>query len=395
MSIDIGVIPGHRSAVGTGQEELDLSTFCQDVFSSFPRSDQRRWGEVYVQGLVSVPGRKSIRRICEHVVGWRADQCLQQLVNQSPWEWEPVRTRLAELVSAAVEPRAWVVQEVVFPKNGDSSVGVAKQFAHSAGRLLNCQIGLAVFLADVDGSCPVNWRLLLPRCWDDDDRLRSRAHLPEHERHRSRWQQLLDAVDEMLGWDLSPAPIVVDAHQLPHVEQLLDGLEQRGLRYVVRVPENTPLGAVGGPTAREAVQEATRYGRMTLSRRPVMRSRGGSTRYIVMTQPASARYSGRQRWREERHLAAEIPAGRNQPRAIWLTNLQPAQLPELVGVIESGRRSTSDLSHLADNSGLRHFEGRSYRGWHHHVTLVSAAHAYTLLRRREEPTAAVLSRLHG
>ncbi|MFD1050963.1 transposase, partial [Kibdelosporangium lantanae] len=100
---------------------------------------------MYVNGLVSVPGRKSIRKIADLVVGWRAEQSLQQFVNQSTWKWEPVRRSLAYQVNGMIRPRAWAVQEVVFPKNGDSSVGVARQYAPSAKRVLNCQLGLAVF----------------------------------------------------------------------------------------------------------------------------------------------------------------------------------------------------------------------------------------------------------
>src|SRR4051794_19428637 len=106
-----------------------LSLLCDDLFSSFTRADQRRWGEVYVRGLADVPGRKSIRRISQLVVGWRADQRLQQFVNQSPWSWEPVRMRLAHQLTAQLEPVAWVVSEAVFRKNGDLSVGVARQYA--------------------------------------------------------------------------------------------------------------------------------------------------------------------------------------------------------------------------------------------------------------------------
>jgi SRSO17 transposase len=103
----------------------DPSSFCDDVFASIPRADQRRWAEVYVRGLLRVPGRKSIRRICEHVLGMPADQCLQQFLNQSPWSWEPVRRALAFRI-AGTRPKALVVEDAVFPKAGSSSVGVAR-----------------------------------------------------------------------------------------------------------------------------------------------------------------------------------------------------------------------------------------------------------------------------
>src|SRR3954452_18963407 len=176
-----------------------LSWFCQGLFSSMSRSDQRRWAEVYVRGLIEVPGRKSIRRISDHVLGWRADQCLQQFVNQSPWLWEPVRRSLATQFAATTPARAWVLEEAVFPKNGDSSVGVAKQYVPAARRTVNCQVGLSGFLASQQAEVPVNWRLLLPRNWADDEARRRRSHVPAEETHRSRWLHVLDAIDEMVG----------------------------------------------------------------------------------------------------------------------------------------------------------------------------------------------------
>lgn len=206
-----------------------LSPLCEDLFYSFLRSDQRRWGEVYVQGLVSVPGRKSIRRISDHVMGRPVDQCLQQFINQSPWDWGPVRQRLAQRLVETIRPKAWVLEEVVFPKNGSDSVGVARQFVNSAGRLINCQVGLAVVLVGEDGGCPVNWRLLLPRSWDEDDTRRGRTRLPAHERSRPRWQHLLELIDEMMiDWGLPPAPVVIDARAIQGVEPLIRGLADRG-----------------------------------------------------------------------------------------------------------------------------------------------------------------------
>jgi SRSO17 transposase len=242
----------------------DIPEHCHPHLSSLARSDQRRWGEAYVRGLVSVPGRKSIRRIAEEVLGWRADQCLQQFVNQSTWNWEPVRQSMAQQVTDLIRPKAWVVTEAVFPKNGSSSVGVAKQYVPSAGRVLNCQLGLAVFLAGNDASCPVNWRLLLPPSWDGDEARRTRTHLPEAQQHRPRWHHLVHAVDQMsVGWQLTPAPVLYDATHEPDLEPRLRSLEDRGLHYVVRVSANAPVtGARGGrvPTLGEVAALAGRAG---------------------------------------------------------------------------------------------------------------------------------------
>ena len=116
----------------------------------------------------------------------------------------------------AIRPKAWIIQEAIFPKNGHRSVGVAKQYAPSVGRTLNCQLGLAVSLANNAGRYAVNWRLVLPRSWDEDRELRERARVPVDVRHRPYWWQVFDAVDEMVfDWGLRPAPSRVRAPPWP------------------------------------------------------------------------------------------------------------------------------------------------------------------------------------
>jgi hypothetical protein len=384
----------------------DLSSYCQDLFSTIPRSDQRRWAEVYTRGLISVPGRKSIRRISDYIVGWRADQCLQQFVNQSPWKWEPMRRSLAHQIGAALRPRAWVVEEVVFPKNGDRSVGVSKQYSTASQRMLNCQLGLVVLLAGDEGSCPVNWRLLLPQCWDGDEIRRTRAHLPTEERHRPRWQYMLDALDEMyVEWCIPPAPVVLDASQERQVEPLLHGLEERGMRYVIRVGEHIPALPSGGagqrrqrvPTVGELTAFAAKMGRMTVSWRDRVDGVPTTSRFSAVTVPGGShtvpvRIGPGHLYRPPRSVLTEWPAGRGRPTAAWLTNLSTARLPELIGVMKLRDRAAGELEVLSDHFGLRTFEGRSFRGWHHHVTLVSAAQIYSTLQRLDSEQGMTVAR---
>jgi DDE superfamily endonuclease len=370
-----------------------LSGFCDDIFSSFSRSDQRRWGETYVRGLASVPGRKSIRRISDHVVGGRADQCLQQFVNQSPWAWQPVRRALAQHVTDALRPAAWVVKEVVFPKNGASSVGVARQYAGSAGRTLNCQLGLAVFLAGEEGASPVNWRLLLPQCWDADAPRRARTHLPPGERSRPRWQSLLDALDEMTGeWGLPPMPVVADLRHEPQVSQLVPALEDRGLPYALRVAQRTPalspglgLAAPSTPTVGEiATRSAARgtlaHGWKDYANDRIHRSQFATAALPRLAGPAQVRTD--RSYRGPRQVVGEWLPQRRSPKSTWLARLDEYRLPDLIGQLTHDYRVDTALTQLSHESGLHDFEGRSFRGWHHHVTLVSAVDAYRLLCRR-------------
>ncbi|MFL6122629.1 IS701 family transposase [Actinophytocola sp.] len=364
----------------------NLSEFCQRLFASFSRADQRRWGEVYVRGLVSLPGRKTIRRICDHVVGWRADQSLQQFVNQSPWQWTPVRNRLARELVATGRPRAIVLQDAVFPKNGCNSVGVARQFAPAAGRLLNCQLGLAAFLAWDDRSVPVNWRLLLPRAWHDDAERRSRTRVPAGERHRPAWACGLDMLDELLiDWDLPTVPLLADARFDRQAELLLRGLDERNVPYLVQVVENMPVAppprlTVAGSTtdrpttAGEVAIRARRLGHGVVTSRETADGRMSTVRFVLA--PMQGALSRVRPYRANRAVLAEWTSGQGQPSAVYVTNLGQMRLPELIHLARTRRQVAEDMTRLHDETGLGHFEGRSYPGWHHHVTLVSMAHAY-------------------
>ncbi len=129
-----------------------LLAFTAQMFASLPRSDQRRWGETYLRGLMVDGHRKSIEPMAARLPDGD-EQCLQQFVNQSPWEWEPVRKRLALRMSAAIAPRALIVDDTGFPKAGRYSVGVARQYSGTLGKVGNCQIGVSVSAASEAASC--------------------------------------------------------------------------------------------------------------------------------------------------------------------------------------------------------------------------------------------------
>ncbi|WP_176308651.1 IS701 family transposase [Micromonospora sp. NBS 11-29] len=357
-----------------------LTEFCHQMLLDLPRSDQRRWGEIYLRGLVSLCGRKSIRRISEEIAGGGADQGIQQFVNQSPWDWAPVRRNLATYAVALLgQPRAWVVEEVVTPKNGASSVGVARQYAPSLGRTLNCQIGLGLFLTGDAGAVPVNWRLLLPSTWDQDEVRRARTHLPAEEVHRPRWRYVLDMADEMVGdWGVDPTPVVVDARHESTVDRLVLGLEERELPYVIAVAPGSPV------LADQPVRTAGRAGTSLVWRDTA--GAGLVSRFFLQQLPGRVRAGSLARGRS-RGLLTEWPAGRPRPTGAWLTNLTTVPPAQLIGLARIRHQARQEMSRLYDEFGLNHFEGRSFRGWQHHVTLVSLAQAFVLghrLRDREE-----------
>jgi SRSO17 transposase len=378
----------NRGSLLTDDEMERLSNFCRDMFLNLSRSDQKRWGEIYVRGLISVPGRKSIRGISHHVMGAPADQGIQQFVNQSPWESEPVRHNLAELVNGRLRPQAWVIEEVVLPKNGSSSVAVTRQYAPSARRVMNCQLGLGLFMVGGGAAIPVDWRLLMPPEWDTDLTRRARAHVPEGERHRSRWQILLEMITEVgVDWQFDVPPIVLDARHDADIAPLVRGLDERGLSYVIRVAPGAVV-TYGHQAPITAGHFSVTFGRAAAGETSVnwredLAGPGTRSRFIMKSLPRATAAEPAS-WRNRtRYLLAEWLPGKQRPAGLWLTNLHSPQMPHIIGLAHSQHRATAEMARLSQEFGLAHFEGRSFRGWHHHATLVSLAHAFVELQKMD------------
>jgi SRSO17 transposase len=273
-----------------------LTAFAEDLFAPIPRKDQRRWGQTYLRGLLLDGKRKSIEPMAARLArgdpqadAYVLEQALQQFVNQSPWDPVPVRQRLAQRMTAAIGPTAWVIDDTAFPKFGRHSVGVAPQYCGALGKVANCQVGVSVHAATDQATCPLDWRLFLPEEWDADAERRRKAHVPDHERHRPKWQLALDMLDELAGWDLAPPVVLADA-AYGEVGEFRLGLEQRELAYVVQVPGT--ISAYPQDVVPEAVPYAGR-GRPPVAR---YRQRRSSLRQLVLAvgEPAARTVAWRQ-----------------------------------------------------------------------------------------------------
>ena len=388
-----------------------LVAFAADMFQPLARADQRRWGEVYLRGLMLDGKRKSIQPMAERLPDGN-EQALQQFVSQSPWDWRPVRRRLAQQLTAAIDPDAWIVDDTGFPKYGKTSVGVARQYSGTLGKVANCQVGVSIHAATDQASCPINWRLFLPESWDGDAARRRAAHVPERVGHRPKGQLVLDMLDELAAWDLAPPVVVTDAGYGESGELRL-GLEERGLAYVVQVkattsaypeavePDTAPYAGRGRrPQARYRVKRSS-LGVLTLAAGPgaakTVAWREGvrgmlRSRFVALrVRPAGVKLRRAVAGGElpVRWLLAEWPPSEPEPVKYWLSSLpEDTALVELVRLAKLRWRIEHDYRELKDGLGLDHFEGRSFQGWHHHVTLVSVAHAFITLQRLDPKAAA-------
>ncbi len=231
-----------HSVSGLSAKELQrvrgrLVEFAGEMFESMARKDQRRWGEVYLRGLMLDGKRKSIEPMAARLEDGD-EQCLQQFVNQSPWDPVAVRRVLARRMSRELAPDAWVIDDTGFPKFGKLSVGVTRQYCGALGKVGNCQIGVSINAAGDDASCPLDWRLFVSAEWDQDSEFnrarRQKTKLPEDVHHVEKWRLALEMIDELGGWGIKPPVLLGDGAYGDNTE-LRCGLEEREIEYVLDV----------------------------------------------------------------------------------------------------------------------------------------------------------------
>jgi hypothetical protein len=427
MTRSTGLLTGvpHDRTFDRPHDRAGFDRYCTELFSSMQRADQRRVAGGYLAGLVYLTGRRSARRMAaiSGDPGAAAGKTLQHFVNHSPWSVGAVRSRILSAVGDAFEPLAWTVDEVAFVKHGPYSAGVDRQFSAWTGGEANCQLGVCLSVLGDTVSAPITWRLALPASWDADERRRARARVPSHVVSRPHWEHVVDLLDDLLlRWGVvTPAPLVIDMVGRQGVDPLIDALEARAVDYVIRVdPElEVSAGRSHAAAVRRVGARRPRPGAGSTSG-PIAGSttgaRGGAgsrTTLSELARPAAERHRPTVIWshgpqQEPRRsqfvtmaldlpgqatglaaigapdralmLVADWPAGARRPRDAWLTNLSHRRLGEVVSLATSRWRSRAALAGLGERLGLFDHEGRTFLGWHHHVTLACAGNAFLLDR---------------
>ena len=407
-----------------------LAGFAAEMLGGLARKDQRAAGGLYVRGLLTDGQRKSMEPMAARL--GIDHQRLQQFITSSTWDYALVRRNVARWFAASFPVEALVIDDTGFPKDGTASPCVARQYSGTLGKVGNCQIGVSVHLACEAASCAADWRLYCPESWDDaalEDpvqaararRRREQAKIPGDVRHTEKWRLALDMLDELAGpggWGIleqaaagRPRPVAVADAGYGDTTAFRLGLESGGWQYVVGVKAATSawagdaapaVPARGGPgrprnpgypapavslrqlaiAHADQIRPVTwRHGTKTTAGNPdaSMTSHFLAIRVRPANQdiPRAADGSVPDCW-----LLAEWPPGADEPADYWLSNL-PADTPveELVRLAKIRWRIEHDYRELKTGLGLDHFEGRSYAGWHRHVTLAALAQAFcTLLR---------------
>jgi SRSO17 transposase len=382
--------------------EARLTRFLEEIIEPMGRSERRHWARVYVQGLLLDGDRKSIEPMASRIP--EADvQALRQFVGQSPWAVEEVQRRLTEkVVDLLSEPEVWIIDETSFPKAGDHSVGVARQYCGTLGKVANCQVAVSLHWSSAEASCPLSWRLYLPQEWIEDRQRAEQVKLPEGIRYQSKTELALELIDQARQWAVPVLPVIADSgygNEFDFRQQL----RQRDLPYVVEVEPSTvvwredpnlplptpkptgrprrypPLEALPRPRNLKTVAEqlpASAWNHITWRQGSRGPQRSRFARVLVWAAHG---------WREQKHpervaewLLIEWPQAEAEPTKYWLAHFQsePPGRRRLVRMAKARWRIELDYRELKEELGLDHYEGRHWLGWHHHVCLVSLAYAF-------------------
>ena len=373
-----------------------LENFLKELLESLGRASRRHWGNVYVRGLLLDGERKSIEPMADRMPDGNV-QAMQQLIGQSPWDFRPVRRRLAEKMAQELIPAcAWIVDDTGFPKKGDKSVGVARQYSGTLGKVANCQVAVSLHLATDEASMPLNYQLYLPKEWTDKPERLQRAGVPAGTGFKTKWQLALNLTDEALSWELPPGVVVCDI-AYGKVNDFRQGLIDRQLGYVAEIENKTIVFALppwnkrrrGRPP--EALEKLQIISVKDLSKSlpswhwKTIRWREGTKKPLasrfaaIRVDPAHGHNQDKplppRQW-----LLIEWPSDQEEPFKFWFSNLPPqAGLRRLVRLAKLRWRVEQNYQQQKEELGLDHYEGRGYLGWHHHVTLNMVAYGFLLL----------------
>lgn len=372
-----------------------LEKYLADLLELVGRSERRHWGSVYVRGLLLDGERKSIEPMASRMADGDV-QALQQFIGQSPWDFRPVRQLLAERMAREIVPAcAWIVDDTGFPKQGRHSVGVARQYSGTLGKVGNCQVAVSVHLATDEASAPLDFKLYLPKSWIDDPERMKKAGVPEGTTFKTKWQLALEQIDEIRAWDVPTGVIVCDIGY-GRINEFRHELIERGLDYITEMEAKTVVYATmeqekqkrGRP--RQSKPEKMSLKELALNlpnwKFKTIHWREGSKKNLVSrfaavrVDPAHDGQKNKIPTPPRQWLLIEWPRNAKEPTKYWFSNLpHQAGLRRLVKLAKMRWRIEQNYQQQKEELGLDHYEGRGFLGWNHHVTMNMIAYGFLLL----------------
>jgi len=374
-----------------GQARLDR--YFDGIGAILGRRDRRESFALYALGLFGEGERKSIEPIASRVCG-DEELCnayhyrLLHFLGISPWSDAEVRKYSAQYAITAMATREavsdWIVDDTGFPKQGNKSPGVQRQYSGTLGKTGNCQIGVSVTVATRTMHLPVDMDLYLPQSWAEDRTRCRAAHIPDDVVYRPKWRIALDLVERNVEAGV-PLGLMHGDSAYGDVGDFRDGVRALGFDYAVDVQKHTRVvivcddGSETAPMSVETVGEIVgerSYRKVTWREgsRRALSARFATLRVRVVSDKDTR---GEEQWL----VIDKIQRGGLIEHYVLTTLPKSLYRKQLVRRIKQRWRTERAYQDLKGELGLDHFEGRSYTGWQHHVSCVLACYAFLVAER--------------
>ena len=397
--------------------ESRFAKFVEGIVSVIGHADRARPLWDYCVGLMMPCGRKSVEPMAAVTAPERVaaqHQSLLHFVNQAPWSDEKVLAKVREMVVPALERHgpieAWIIDDTGLPKKGRHSVGVGRQYCGQLGKQDNCQVAVSLSIANHHASLPVAYRLYLPEDWVADGERRCKAGVPKEISFKTKPEIALEQLRWACEAGITRGVVLTDAGYGCNTN-LRTGISALALHYVAGILSQTSVWVSGtGPLPPK--KWSGRGRRPKLVRRndkhqPVsvkelalglpkrawrtIKWREGAAEWLssrfarVRVRAAHHDYKLTDS-RPEEWLLIEWPKGEKEPTKYWLSTLpKDITFRALVDLTKLRWRIERDYQELKQEVGLGHYEGRGWRGFHHHATLCIAAYGFLVSERETIP----------
>jgi SRSO17 transposase len=374
----------------------------------------------YCKGLLLPGERKSVEPMAARLDGENVQQMrqsLHHLVAKAPWSDDALLGYVRSYVLPAMRKRgpvvAWIVDDTGFPKKGKHSVGVTRQYCGQVGKQDNCRVAVSLSVATWSSSLPIAYRLYLPKEWAEDAERRKKTEVPEEVAFQTKPDIALEQIRAAAATNLDRGVVLADAAYGINTA-FRDELTALGLQYVVGVQSSMtvwepgeqplpakPLGKKGRPPRllqRNAGHQPVSVKQLALDLpstafRKITWREGTDRKLQSRFAAVRVRPAHRDYWKAEPHaeewLLIEWLRGEAEPSKYWISTLSPnTRLKALIKMAKHRWIIERDYEELKQELGLGHFEGRNWRGFHHHATLCIAAYGFLVAERnRFSPSA--------
>ena len=390
----------------------EFSRYIEHLSEGLGHSERHAGLSGYCTGLMLPLARKSVEPMAARVDPLHASarhQALHHFVAKSEWSDASVMARVRDWVMPALGLEHgcyWIIDDTGFPKKGKHSVGVARQYCGQLGKQDNCQVAVSLSLASVQGSLPIAYQLYLPKDWASDALRRDAGGVPKDIAFATKPEIALQQMRQAVAQGVPVGVVLADAGYGDETA-FRDGITALGMLYAVGIRPGTTVWAPGTAPLPPKAWSGRGIRPTKLRREPgnepvtvkalacglpaqawsTISWREGTNAHLsgrftaLRVQPAHRDYLGTE-MRPKEWLLIEWPQHDDEPAKYFLTTApQDATLEQMVFVTKMRWRIERDYQELKQEFGLAHYEGRGWRGFHHHATLSIAAYAFLMAQR--------------